>query len=68
VSDERSPSGKAIAMLAPESAKMSPAARTEFILDLVLGLPHRDDDNNTIGRGPPLITREEAMILLKEQP
>jgi hypothetical protein len=46
--------------------RRSAAARTEFILDLVLGLPHHDEDGNVIGRGQPLITREEALLLLKD--
>lgn len=43
----------------------SRAARLADIQDMLLGLPFHDDDGNVIGRGPPLITEEQARAALE---
>jgi hypothetical protein len=42
----------------------SPAARADLVADMVSGLPIEDEDGNVIGRGPPLMTPEQARAAL----
>ncbi len=67
--EERSNTIKSPHAMRPEMGPLAdlpsiPAARLELIGEFLLGLPYHDEDGNIIGRGDPLITREQAMDLL----
>jgi len=48
-----------------DSLPKTPAARLQFIADMMLGLPLHDADGNPTGeRLPPMITKEQAREML----
>jgi len=59
-------SSVALSVAAKEIPKMTLAGRLDFAMELVMGLPmERDDQGNVTKRGPPLITPEQALELLR---